>query len=174
MHHEAGGEILLTTMKCARYRNGRTSGAGGGASLHGCAHVLPPARIYVSWTTGTPVSYGWMAGPTRQLLTRDLRGRVDERHIPFRRRPLSPVGTAFGRCPAGSKGIDAPGAPGGPACERSLTQRARHYLATLASGTAQVDLGEPDKFGGRIDARVTARGADLLSAMLGHAPPPTA
>lgn len=62
----------------------------------------------------------------------------------------------------------------GPACERSLTQRARDYLATLASGTAQVDLGEPDKFGGRIDARVTARGADLLSAMLGHAPPPTA
>jgi hypothetical protein len=59
----------------------------------------------------------------------------------------------------------------GPACERSLTQRARDYLATLASGTAQVDLGEPDKFGGRIDARVTARGADLLSAMLGHAPP---
>jgi hypothetical protein len=119
------------------------------------------------------VSYRWMAGPTRQLLTRDLRGRVDERHIPFRRRPLSTVGTAFGRCPAGSKGIDAPGAPGSGV--RAEPDAARQdYLATLASGTAQVDLGEPDKFGGHIDARVTARGADLLSAMLGHAPPPTA
>jgi micrococcal nuclease len=67
------------------------------------------------------------------------------------------------------KGLDTPELHGS-ACERPLAQRARAYLATLAIGAAQVDLVEPDKFGGRIDARVTARGVDLVSAMLaaGH------
>jgi micrococcal nuclease len=70
------------------------------------------------------------------------------------------------------KGLDTPELRG-PACERSLAQRARDYLATLAIGAAQVDLVEPDKFGGRIDARVTARGVDLVSAMIegGHGRP---
>jgi micrococcal nuclease len=68
------------------------------------------------------------------------------------------------------KGLDTPELRGATACERALAQRASAYLATLAIGTAEVDLVEPDKFGGRIDARVTARGVDLVSAMLaaGH------
>jgi micrococcal nuclease len=68
------------------------------------------------------------------------------------------------------KGIDTPELRGPTSCERALAQRAKDYLATLAIGTAQVDLVEPDKFGRRMGGRVTARGVDLVSAMLaaGH------
>ena len=63
------------------------------------------------------------------------------------------------------RGLDTPELQG-PACERSLAQRARDYLSKLAIGTAQVDRVEPEKFGGRISARVKARGVD---SSRGHA-----
>ena len=67
------------------------------------------------------------------------------------------------------KGLDTPELRG-PACERSLAQRARDYLATLAIGAAQVDLVENDKYGGRILGNVKVKSVDLAATMIsaGH------
>ena len=75
MENGAGGEMLVTSAKCAGSENGRiimSSGPNGGQTIHGCAYLLPPDRLYVSWdrgdTTVLPL-YGWTpdeAAPSRR------------------------------------------------------------------------------------------------------------
>lgn len=71
-------------------------------------------------------------------------------------------------------GIDTPEINGKCSDERNLAQAAKAALTTLA-GTSVLLVGvQPDKYGGRVDARVMgADGRDLAAAMIaaGHGRP---
>jgi micrococcal nuclease len=129
-------------------------------------NALPVSAAVVCLLLAPPSGAAQLYGPYRAEIVRVVDGDTLEMDI-----DLWPSLRA--RSMVRIKGLDTPELRGATACERALAQRASVYLATLAIGAAQVDLVEPDKFGGRIDARVTARGVDLVSAMLaaGHGRP---
>ena len=63
--NEAGGQMLLTTKTCADSEDGRiiiSSPANGYPVIHGCAYLLPPDQVYISWDGGETTvlpSDGW-------------------------------------------------------------------------------------------------------------------
>jgi endonuclease YncB( thermonuclease family) len=126
---------------------------------------LPLPTTLLCFLLAAPSGAAQLYGPYRAEIVRVVDGDTLEMDI-----DLWP--SLHARSMLRIKGLDTPELRGS-ACERSLAQRARDYLATLAIGTAQVDLVEPDKFGGRIDARVMARGVDLVSTGPAGPPRPT-
>jgi micrococcal nuclease len=129
---------------------------------------LPPTLLCIILLAAAPSGAAPLYGPYQAAITRIVDGDTLEADLFVY--PSLKVTTLVRL-----KGIDTPELRGPTACERTLAQRAREYLATLALGPAQVNDVRPDKYGGRIDGRVTAKGVDVVTAMIaaGHGRPYT-